>query len=48
MERHSIDEATAFDMLRSHARTTNLKLIDVATAVVDGHRLLPKEPQLPA
>jgi AmiR/NasT family two-component response regulator len=48
MERHSIDEATAFDMLRSHARTANLKLVDVATAVVDGHRLLPKQPGSPS
>ena len=44
MERHSVDERRAFDMLRDHARTTNRKLLDVATAVVDGHRLLPKNP----
>jgi response regulator NasT len=44
MERHSVDERRAFDMLRDHARATNRKLLDVATAVVDGHRLLPKEP----
>jgi response regulator NasT len=48
MERHSIDEATAFDMLRTQSRVDNRKLIDLATAVVDGHRLLPREPQLPA
>jgi AmiR/NasT family two-component response regulator len=42
MERHSIDEAAAFDMLRDHSRTSNRKLVDVASAVVDGHRLLPK------
>jgi AmiR/NasT family two-component response regulator len=46
MERHSIDEPTAFDMLREHARSTNRKLVDVSSAVVDGHRLLPKEPRL--
>ena len=46
MERHSIDETTAFDMLRDHARTANRKLVDVASAVVDGHRLLPKQPRL--
>jgi AmiR/NasT family two-component response regulator len=45
MERHSIDEASAFEMLRDHSRDANRKLIDVATAVVDGHRLLPKQPQ---
>jgi ANTAR domain len=42
MERHSVGEAAAFDMLRAHARTSNRKLVDVAAAVVDGHALLPK------
>jgi AmiR/NasT family two-component response regulator len=44
MERHSVEESAAFDMLRDHSRSTNRKLVDVASAVVDGHRLLPKEP----
>jgi response regulator NasT len=44
MERHSIDEASAFEMLREQSRVGNRKLIDLATAVVDGHRLLPREP----
>jgi AmiR/NasT family two-component response regulator len=44
MERHSVDESAAFDMLRDHSRSTNRKLVDVAAAVVDGHRLLPKDP----
>jgi AmiR/NasT family two-component response regulator len=44
MERHSVDDERAFAMLREHARTTNRKLVDVASAVVDGHRLLPKSP----
>jgi AmiR/NasT family two-component response regulator len=44
MERHSIDEASAFEMLRDHSRAANRKLVDVASAVVDGHRLLPKQP----
>jgi response regulator NasT len=43
MERHSVDEDRAFTLLRDHARGSNRKLIDVAAAVVDGHRLLPKE-----
>src|SRR5215203_5472502 len=47
MERHSVDEPTAFDMLREHARSTNRKLVDVASAIVDGHLLLPKQPQAP-
>jgi AmiR/NasT family two-component response regulator len=42
MERHAIDAPSAFEMLREHARTDNRKLIDLATAVVDGHRLLPQ------
>jgi AmiR/NasT family two-component response regulator len=49
MERHSITEEAAFAMLRDQSRTTNRKLIDLATAVVDGHRLLPKNsPTAPA
>jgi AmiR/NasT family two-component response regulator len=43
MERHDIDETGAFEMLRDHSRATNRKLMDLATAVVDGHRLLPKQ-----
>jgi AmiR/NasT family two-component response regulator len=45
MERHSIDEHSAFEMLREHSRVSNRKLIDLAAAVVDGHRLLPKQPR---
>ena len=45
MERHSVDEAAAFDMLREHSRSANRKLVDVATAVVDGHMLLPAKPR---
>src|SRR4051794_21383913 len=44
MERHSVNDATAFEMLRDHSRDANRKLFDVASAVVDGHRLLPKDP----
>jgi AmiR/NasT family two-component response regulator len=44
MERHSIDENAAFEMLRDRSRADNRKLIDLAAAVVDGHRLLPKQP----
>jgi AmiR/NasT family two-component response regulator len=45
MERHSIPADKAFEMLRNQSRTANRKLIDVAAAVVDGHLLLPKNPQ---
>jgi AmiR/NasT family two-component response regulator len=47
MERHSVDEPEAFEMLRNHSRGANRKLADVAAAVVDGHRLLPKQPKTP-
>jgi AmiR/NasT family two-component response regulator len=43
MERHRISESDAFELLRSRSRADNRKLIDLATAVVDGHRLLPRE-----
>ena len=47
MERHSIDEAAAFAMLRAHSRAANRKLVDIAGAVVDGHLLLPKQSRAP-
>jgi AmiR/NasT family two-component response regulator len=43
MERHGVNEASAFEMLREQSRTDNRKLVDVATAVVDGYRLLPRQ-----
>ena len=43
MERHSVDEPAAFEMLRNRARSSNRKVVDVASAVVDGHPLLPKQ-----
>ena len=50
MERHSVDDSMAFDMLRDRSRAANRKLLDIASAVVDGHPLLPKqapEPETP-
>jgi AmiR/NasT family two-component response regulator len=44
MERHTVDETAAFEMLRERSRADNRKLIDIASAVVDGYRLLPKQP----
>ena len=44
MERHAINEASAFEMLREHSRVDNRKLIDLAAAIVDGHRMLPRAP----
>jgi response regulator NasT len=43
MERHTIDDAGAFALLREHSRVGNRKLIDLASAVVDGHALLSKQ-----
>jgi AmiR/NasT family two-component response regulator len=43
MERHSVDDDAAFDMLRDRSRAANRKLVDIASAVVDGHPLLPKQ-----
>jgi AmiR/NasT family two-component response regulator len=43
MERHGIDDGAAFELLREQSRTDNRKLVDLATAVVDGHRLLPAQ-----
>jgi AmiR/NasT family two-component response regulator len=48
MERHSVDDAEAFGMLREQSRRANTKLADVAAAIVEGHRLLPKRPDIPA
>ena len=42
MERHSVNETVAFEMLRDHSRSVNRRLVDVAAAVVDGHPLLPR------
>jgi AmiR/NasT family two-component response regulator len=42
MERHAIDDAAAFEMLRGHSRDSDRKLSDIAAAVVDRHPLLPK------
>jgi len=44
MERHGIDEQAAFGMLREQSRLNNRKLVDLAAAVVDAHRLLPSDP----
>jgi len=41
MERHSLDEQAAFNMLRAHARRTRSKVVDIAEIVVAGHPLLP-------
>lgn len=40
MERHGLGERDAFERLRAHARSNNRTVVDVASAVVDGHGLL--------
>jgi AmiR/NasT family two-component response regulator len=47
MERHSVDEPAAFELLREHSRKQNRKLLDLATAVVDAQRLLSKQARSP-
>lgn len=42
MERHSLDDRGAFELLREHARSSNRRVVDVAFAVTEGHALLPK------
>jgi AmiR/NasT family two-component response regulator len=44
MERHGVDEQTAFAMLRDESRRTNRKLIDLAEAVVTSLSMLPVRP----
>ena len=41
MERYGIGEREAFEALRSHARSHNKKIIDVARDLIDGRLLLP-------
>ena len=45
MERHGIDEESAFNMLRDQARRTHRKLVDLAEAVVTGQPVLPSQPR---
>jgi response regulator NasT len=40
MERHGLTERAAFDRLRTHARSNNRTVVDVASAVTEGHALL--------
>jgi response regulator NasT len=42
MERHSVDERAAFELLRDHARGQSRRVVDVAVTVAEGHGLLPK------
>jgi response regulator NasT len=44
---HAIDEQEAFDLLRRHSQKTGRRLIDLAEAITDSHRLLAREGQPP-
>jgi response regulator NasT len=44
MERHSVSEREAFELLREHSRASGRRVVEVAQSVVDGHALLPKRP----
>ena len=41
MERHGVDEREAFEALRTHARRSNKKIVDVAQELIAGRLLLP-------
>jgi response regulator NasT len=43
MERHSLDDREAFELLRRHARSNNAKLFEVAQAVAGGRLTLPSD-----
>jgi AmiR/NasT family two-component response regulator len=42
MERHSVGEREAFELLRDHSRATGRRVVEIAQSVLDGHALLPK------
>jgi AmiR/NasT family two-component response regulator len=42
MERHTLGEREAFELLRENARSSSRRVVDVAQAVAGGHALLPR------
>ena len=44
MERHGVDEREAFELMRQQARRSNQRVIELASAVAEGHSLLPNRP----
>jgi AmiR/NasT family two-component response regulator len=48
MERHSLADQQAFELLRTHSQRSGRKLFDIAQSVVDSHTLLPPRPALAA
>jgi AmiR/NasT family two-component response regulator len=48
MERHGAREESAFELIRTEARRTNRRAVDVAQALLDGQQLLPNTGRRPA
>jgi response regulator NasT len=48
MATHGIEEQEAFERLRSHSQHNGRKLIDIAEAVVESHRLLARNAHEPS
>jgi response regulator NasT len=48
MERHSVGEEQAFNLLREEARRSNRKIVAVAESVIGSYRLLPDTTSRPA
>jgi AmiR/NasT family two-component response regulator len=42
MERHSLGDRAAFELLREHARGNQRQVVDLARSVSEGHALLPR------
>ena len=42
MERHSLADRAAFEMLREHARSHSRSVVEIARSVEEGHALLPR------
>jgi response regulator NasT len=42
MERHSVGDREAFELLRENARSSSQRVVDVAQSVIGGHALLPR------
>jgi response regulator NasT len=47
MERHSVDDAAAFEMLRDNARRSGRKVVDVSQEMLRSHSLLREKPASP-
>jgi AmiR/NasT family two-component response regulator len=48
MERYSLDEHAAFDMLRDRSRSSGEKLLAISQALLDSHSLLREPARSPA